>query len=191
MGHVTFVIGKAMEQNNISSYAALGMAMWRFLQRFNPWLHVAAAVGWCIAILSLVSAIGAGLLVMEQARHALERERGVLFATESGRIVDTIDAYLAARFHLMRAAAELAGRRDGCSLPISAGTGSTMPRSARPSKWRRASRSKSQLQRVTAPCWPATGRQARPASRTTLQVSRNFCGNRARLESRATWCATT
>lgn len=85
----------------------------RILRALDPRLRLAAAVGWSIALVSLAVALVVGLLTMREARDALEREIGQLYATHAQRLIDTIDTNLAGRRDWIAASAKLVGFRDG------------------------------------------------------------------------------
>jgi signal transduction histidine kinase len=85
----------------------------RLLRALDPRLRLAAAVGWSIALVSLAVALFVGLLTMREAREALEREIGQLYATHAQRLIDTIDTNLAGRREWIAASAKLIGFRDG------------------------------------------------------------------------------
>ncbi|QCG89005.1 HAMP domain-containing protein [Azospirillum sp. TSH100] len=85
----------------------------RIMRELDPRLRLAAAVGWSIALVSLAVALVVGLLTMREAREALEREIGQLYATHAQRLIDTIDTNLAGRRDWIAASAKLVGFRDG------------------------------------------------------------------------------
>lgn len=85
----------------------------RALRMLNPRLRLAAAVGWSIALVSLAVALFVGFWTMGEARDALEREIGQIYATHAQRLIDTIDTNLAGRREWVAASAMLIGVRDG------------------------------------------------------------------------------
>lgn len=85
----------------------------RLLRMLNPRLRLAAAVGWSIALVSLAVALFVGFWTMGEARDALEREIGQIYATHAQRLIDTIDTNLAGRREWVAASAMLIGVRDG------------------------------------------------------------------------------
>lgn len=85
----------------------------RLLRALDPRWRLAAAVGWAIALVSLVVALFVGFWTMRDAREALEREIGLLYATHAQRLIDTIDTNLAGRREWVAASATLIGVRDG------------------------------------------------------------------------------
>lgn len=85
----------------------------RLLRAFDPRWRLAAAVGWSIALVSLAVALFVGFWTMREARDALEREIGLLYATHAQRLIDTIDTNLAGRREWVAASATLIGVREG------------------------------------------------------------------------------
>ena len=83
------------------------------LRSVDPRWRLAAAVGWSIALVSLAVALFVGFWTMREARQALEREIGQLYATHAQRLIDTIDTNLAGRREWVAASATLIGVRDG------------------------------------------------------------------------------
>lgn len=85
----------------------------RLLRALDPRWRLAAAIGWSIALVSLAVALFVGFWTMRDARDALEREIGLLYATHAQRLIDTIDTNLAGRREWVAASATLIGVRDG------------------------------------------------------------------------------
>ncbi|MFD1627437.1 histidine kinase [Azospirillum griseum] len=85
----------------------------RVLRALDPRWRLAAAIGWSIALVSLAVALFVGFWTMRDARTALEREIGLLYATHAQRLIDTIDTNLAGRREWVAASATLIGVRDG------------------------------------------------------------------------------
>ena len=94
-------------------HSRLPPALRRVLRALDPRLRLAAAVGWSIALVSLAMALLVGFWTMREAREALEREIGQLYATHAQRLIDTIDTNLAGRREWVAASATLIGVRDG------------------------------------------------------------------------------
>lgn len=85
----------------------------RLLRALDPRWRLAASVGWSIALVSLAVALFVGFWTMREARQALEREIGLLYATHAQRLIDTIDTNLAGRREWVAASATLIGARRG------------------------------------------------------------------------------
>lgn len=85
----------------------------RWLRAIDPRWRLAAAVGWAMALVSLAMALFVGLWTMREAREALEREIGLLYATHAQRLIDTIDTNLTGRREWVAASASLIGVREG------------------------------------------------------------------------------
>ncbi|SMH34854.1 sensor histidine kinase [Azospirillum agricola] len=83
------------------------------LRSVDPRWRLAAAIGWSIALVSLAVALFVGFWTMREARQALEREIGQLYATHAQRLIDTIDTNLAGRREWVAASATLIGVREG------------------------------------------------------------------------------
>ncbi|MGQ9368252.1 histidine kinase [Azospirillum sp. ST 5-10] len=88
-------------------------ALARLGSAVDPRRRLAAAVGWSTALVSLAVALAVGSWTMRDARQALEREIGLLYAAHAQRLIDTIDTNLAGRREWVAASAALIGGRDG------------------------------------------------------------------------------
>jgi len=108
MTNVTFGIGRDGRRRATPPRGAR-----RLLRAFDPRWRLAAAVGWSIALVSLAVALFVGFWTMREARDALEREIGLLYATHAQRLIDTIDTNLAGRREWVAASATLIGVREG------------------------------------------------------------------------------
>ncbi len=91
--------------------------MLTFFHRFDPRRHLAAAIGWGIALLSLLAALGSGYLVVNATNSDLEHDIGSLFASESSRIGDSIVTSLEQHMQWISASAAQTGAQDSADNP--------------------------------------------------------------------------
>jgi signal transduction histidine kinase len=90
--------------------------MTEFRHRLDPRLHLAAAIGWAVGLLTLLTAALTATFVLWQTRTDLEADSAALFASETSRLADSIDTALQDKLRTISASASLLDAADR-SLP--------------------------------------------------------------------------
>jgi hypothetical protein len=90
--------------------------MTKIWHRLDPLLHLAAAIGWAVGLLTLLTAALTATFVLWQTRGDLEADSAALFASETSRLADTIGTALQDKLRTISASASLLDAADR-SLP--------------------------------------------------------------------------
>ncbi|MFT3673434.1 histidine kinase [Aestuariivirga sp.] len=77
------------------------------LTRLDPRRHVAAAIGWSVGLLALLSAIVVSIAVTLTARSDLEGDAASIFAAETARLAEALDVRLDDKLRVISSSAQI------------------------------------------------------------------------------------
>ena len=75
--------------------------------RLDPRRHVAAAIGWSVGLLALLSAIVVSIAVTLTARSDLEGDAASIFAAETARLAEALDVRLDDKLRVISSSAQI------------------------------------------------------------------------------------